>query len=247
MPWSRSALRASWWLGLVVVLLGIPHLGLHLDQKRLEDRFGKTSTRWLDMNAEASVATWFNVGLLQLVVGLAVVAAVAAGTRRDRLAWASLATAVALLSIDEMISVHETLPALLGMSTGTLVTHEWLLPGVAIALVALAALTVLLRPLPRPALLGLLVALVVYGAGAVGVELLSGMAVRGLPIDHPGRLLMPVWEWIEESLEMVGCILALATLLTHLERVGVHDPVRWRRLARLRSASPAAGSPSPRP
>lgn len=247
MPWSRAALRVSWWLGFFVVLLGIAHLGLHLDQQRLEDRFGKDSTRWLDMNAEASVATWFNVGLLQLVAGLAVVAAVAASTRRDRVAWASLATAVALLSLDEKISVHETLPALLGMDTGSLVTHEWLLPGVGLALVALAVLTVLLRPLPRQVRLGLLVALVVYGSGAVGVELVSGMAVRGLEIDHPVRVLMPVWEWIEESLEMVGCIIAMASVLTHLARVEVYDPDRWQRSGALRSARRAGGSPSPRP
>ena len=84
--------------------------------------------------------------------------------------------------------------------------------------------------------LGLLVAMVVYGSGAVGVELLSGIAVRTLEIDHPLRELMPVWEWIEESLEMLGCILAICALLRHLERVGVVDVARWRRLGRQAAA-----------
>lgn len=193
MFWSPLTRRIAFWLIWFTVLVGIGHLFLHVDQKALEDRFGVHYTRWLDMNAEQSIATWFNVGLLQLAAGVAVLGAVAVATRRERIAWSALATAIFLLSLDEKISIHEALPQLLGMSQGDLVTHEWLIPGVAIALVALAALIPLLRPLPRPLVLGLLVAMVVYGSGAVGVELLSGIAVRTLEIDHPLRELMPVW------------------------------------------------------
>lgn len=236
MFWTPLTRQVAFWLVWFTVLVGIGHLFLHVDQKTLEGAVGVHYTRWLDMNAEHSVSTWFNVGLLQLAAGLAVLGALAVPTRRERVAWSALAVALFLLSLDEKISIHEALPELLGMSQGELVTHEWLIPGVAIALVALAALVPLLRPLPRPLVLGLLIAMVVYGSGAVGVELLSGMAVRTLEIDHPLRQLMPVWEWIEESLEMLGCILAIAALLRHLERVGVVDVARWRRLARAGGA-----------
>lgn len=231
MFWSPLTRRVAFWLTWFTLVVGIAHLFLHVDQKSLEDRFGLHYTRWLDMNAEQSVATWFNVGLLQLAAGLAVLGAIAVATRRERVAWSALAIAIFLLSLDEKISIHEALPTLLGMGQGDLVTHEWLIPGVAIALAALAALVPLLRPMPRPLLLGLLGAMVVYGAGAVGVELLSGIAIRTLEIEHPVRQLMPVWEWIEESLEMLGCILAISALLQHLERIGVVDVARWRRLA----------------
>lgn len=231
MFWSPLTRRVAFWLTWFTLVVGIGHLFLHVDQKSLEDRFGLHYTRWLDMNAEQSVATWFNVGLLQLAAGLAVLGAIAVATRRERIAWSALAVAIFLLSLDEKISIHEALPSLLGMGQGDLVTHEWLIPGVAIALAALAALVPLLRPMPRPLVLGLLSAMVVYGAGAVGVELLSGIAIRTLEIEHPLRQLMPVWEWIEESLEMLGCILAISALLQHLERIGVVDVARWRRLA----------------
>lgn len=236
MLWSPLTRRVSFWLVWFTAVLGIGHLFLHVDQKSLEDRFGLHYTRWLDMNAEQSVSTWFNVGLLQLVAGLAVLGAIAVGTRRERIAWGALAVAVFLLSLDEKISIHEALPDLLGMGQGDLVTHEWLIPGVVIALAALAALVPLLRPLPRPLVLGLLLAMVVYGSGAVGVELLSGIAVRTLELGHPLRELMPVWEWVEESLEMLGCILAMAALLRHLERVGVVDVARWRQWSRAARA-----------
>ncbi|MGD8149739.1 hypothetical protein [Ornithinimicrobium sp. Y1694] len=88
-----------------------------------------------------------------------------------------------------------------------------------------------MRPLPRIVIIGLLMSMAVYGAGAVGVELLSGLAVRTLELEHPLRQLMPVWEWIEESLEMLGCVLALVVIVRHLERVGIVDVQRWRRTA----------------
>lgn len=232
MIWSPATWRISRWLVWFTLALGVLHFGLHIKEPAFQARFGRHYSRWLDMNAETSIATWFNVGLLQLVAALAVVAAIAAVTRRERVAWASLAVAVFLLSVDEKISIHEALPELLGMSQGDMATHEWLIPGVAIALIALLALTFLLRPLPRPVVLGLLLAMTVYGAGAVGMETLSGMAVRSLDMGHPIRDLVPVWEWIEETLEMLGCVVAFATILRHLERAGVYDPERWRNVAR---------------
>ncbi|WP_131104328.1 hypothetical protein [Ornithinimicrobium sufpigmenti] len=247
MFWSPLTRRVAFWLTWCTVVIGIGHLFLHVDQKAIEDRFGLHYTRWLDMNAEQSVATWFNVGLLQLAAALAVLGAIAVATRRQRIAWSALATAIFLLSLDEKISIHEALPSLLGMDQGDLVTHEWLIPGVAVALTALLVLVPLLRPLPRPLVVGLLLAMVVYGSGAVGVELVSGAAVRTLDIEHPLRQLMPVWEWVEESLEMLGCILAITALLRHLERMRVVDVARWRQLGRqarrpVRPAPRAAGS-----
>lgn len=226
---------------LFIGFLGVLHLALHYQEDAFEARFGRHYGRWLDMNAESSVATWFSVGLLQLVAALAVVAAAAVATRREQVAWGSLAVAVFLLSLDEKISIHEALPDLLGMTRGEMITHEWLVPGVAIALIALIALCFLLRPLPRPVIFGLLIAMAVFGAGAVGVELLSGIGVRSLDAGHPIRELMPVWEWIEESLEMLGCVLAFATILRHLERAGVYDPARWRELARTARQANANG------
>ena len=94
MFWSPLTRRVAFWLTWFTVVVGIGHLFLHVDQKALEDRFGLHYTRWLDMNAEQSVATWFNVGLLQLAAGLAVLGAIAVATRRQRIAWSALATAI---------------------------------------------------------------------------------------------------------------------------------------------------------
>lgn len=242
---NRTFRRLGLWLCGFIVALGIAHLVLHSDQKALEERFGAYRTRWFDMNSEFSIATWFNVTLLVLVAALAAVAAVAGATPRIRLAWGSLAVAVALLSLDEKVSIHEVLPELLGMARGTLATHEWLVPGIIIALIGLGVLAFLMRPLPRPAVVGLLAAAAVYGVGAVGVELVTGLATRSLEITHPIRVLMPVWEVVEESLEMLGCVIAITTLLAHLRRTGVYDPDRWRALSGDAEADVAVAADRP--
>lgn len=177
------------------------------------------------------------VGILgAALAALAMMVAAAASRTRERSGWLCLSVALLLLSLDEKVLIHERLPVLLGMEHGSLPTHEWLLPGILVALAALSALLVLVRPLPPQVRTGLLLALVVDGSGAVGMELLSGLGVRQLDSEHLVRHLMPVWEWIEESLEMLGCILAVGTVLEHLERVGLGQA--------LRSARQAEGSPS---
>lgn len=123
--------------------------------------------------------------------------------------------------IDEKVQVHEQLPELFGMSRGEGITHEWLIPGVIIAGLGVAVLTHFVRALDRRVRWGLFLALLVYAAGAVVVEGLSGIAVRELAPEHPLRTAMPLWEAIEESLEMLGCIVALSVILEHLQRRGV--------------------------
>lgn len=207
-------------LGAGVAVLGALHVVLHLNHDWF-DALPAGIGRWLDMNSESSLATWYNVSLLVLVAAAAALASAAQSDRRDRWAWGTLAVLVGLLSVDEKIQVHERLPALIGMRTGSLSTHEWLVPGGVLAGLGVIALVLLMRHLDRRVRRGMLLALMVYATGALVVEGLTGLAVRTLPIEHPIRVGVPVWELIEESLEMFGCIIAFAVVLSHLERSAV--------------------------
>lgn len=214
---TPGARRLGRWLGVGVAVLAVFHVVLHLAHDWF-DALPANTGRWFDLNSESSVGTWFNVSLLVLVAAAAAVAAVAATERPARRAWAALACAVALLSLDEKISIHERLPELVGLERETLATHEWLVPGVALGLLGVAVLWRLGRALPAPVRRGLVVALALYVTGAVVVEGLTGFAIRGLPLEHPVRAAMPVWELVEECLEMLGCIVALMTVVSHLHR-----------------------------
>lgn len=208
------------WLLAGVGVLCVMHLVLHGNSAWF-DTMPVGVGRWLDMNSESSVSTWYNVSLLALAAAMAALAAIATPEPRQRLAWGVLAALVLLLSIDEKVQVHEQLPELFGMSRGAAVTHEWLLPGVIIAGLGVAVLAYLVTALDRLVRRGLLLALLVYAAGTLVVEGLSGIAVRELAPEHPIRAAMPLWEAIEESLEMLGCIVALSVILEHLQRRGV--------------------------
>lgn len=99
------------------------------------------------------------VGILgAALAALAMMVAAAASRTRERSGWLCLSVALLLLSLDEKVLIHERLPVLLGMEHGSLPTHEWLLPGVLMALAALSALLVLVRPLPPQVRTGLLLA-----------------------------------------------------------------------------------------
>jgi len=216
---TPGARRLGRWLCAGVAVLAVLHVVLHLAHDWF-DALPANTGRWFDLNSESSIGTWFNMGLLLLVAAAAALAAVSATAPSARRAWGALAAAVALLSLDEQISVHERLPELVGLERDTLATHEWLIPGVALGLLGLGVLWVLGRALPSPVRRGLIVALIVYVTGAVVLEGLTGFAIRGLPLEHPVRAAVPVWELVEECLEMLGCILALMTVVSHLHRAG---------------------------
>lgn len=119
------------------------------------------------------------------------------------------------------MQVHEHLPDIVGLTRGEWVTHEWLIPGVVLAGTGLALLTILVRVLDVRVRRGLLLAVLVFAGGAVVVEGLGGLAIRTLPLEHPIRVAFPLWELLEEGMEMLGCIIALSVIIAHLRREGV--------------------------
>lgn len=130
--------------------------------------------------------------------------------------WALVGSLLVLMSIDESISVHETLGEMLSdrvHATGVF-RYAWVLIALPILVVACVVLLPWVLGLPRPLPLCLLVAAAVYFGGAVGTEMLGGLA-----FDTVGR---DSWQYfltatIEESMEIVGVILAFLALLSYLQ------------------------------
>ena len=86
-------------------------------------------------------------------------------------------------------------------------TFAWLVPGVVIATALFVVLVAIGRGLPQPTRRGLLIALVCYLGGAIGVEAVND-TLRGAD-----RL---IYDWvgttIEETVEMVSCIIAIGII-----------------------------------
>ncbi|MCZ2821214.1 hypothetical protein O2V63_12795 [Modestobacter sp. VKM Ac-2977] len=134
----------------------------------------------LDVRAEGSLHTWFNGALL--TVGAALHAGVAVlAHRAGRAAWPWLLTAgsLVLLSVDDLLALHEQLEPLgraLGAGEGGL-HFAWVLPGLVLA-AGLAAVTVVAaRRLPPSSRRWMLLGVAALLAAAVGLESAGGLVL----------------------------------------------------------------------
>ena len=213
------------WLAVVAGALTVLGPLVNVVDGLLADRDGPARgllavvARVLDVDAEASLPTTFSVllwaGLTAVLVVLAVLRRLSGQSWGAHLALAAVA---GLLTLDEGSSLHEELARITGqfVDGGSVPTFEWLLPGVVVVLAVGAVLLRLAREVAPSLRRRLVVAGVVFLAGAVGFEALSGFFYTVTPVpDLPQDLRGPqtpvyrVLNGLEEGLEMAGALLAL--------------------------------------
>jgi len=165
----------------------------------------------LSLSAEANVPTWFASSLL-------LVGAIAAGSIASRLApgargrrhWWGIALALGFVSLDEVAGLHEHLGG--HLDTGGILYFDWVIWAAPIVVVLALVYLRFLRALPSPLRERLVLAAVVYVAGALVMELPLGWWTDRWGTDSFGYALI---DWIEETLELVGTTLALHALVAH--------------------------------
>lgn len=176
---------------------------------------------FVDIGGEANLPTWWNASLLFTVFLAALVAAFLPATaaegrsrhRARRGAWLVVAAAGAYLSLDETTALHERLARPVVSSGLDLPTYAWLLPGVVLAAVGCLLLFRASRRLPPPIARRLGLALACYLGGAVGMEFVNGL-LSDRWLDLP--LVFAAGTTLEETLEMVACVLAITAIVDHL-------------------------------
>lgn len=177
-------------------------------------------THWFHLDDEANVPTWFAAGLWILNALAAFAVARVEGCREgSRGWWQFLGALFLLLSIDETISLHERLGAVVGqqLEFGNRSYFAWVIPA-GFFLVALGGL--LLRfflALPGELRRGLLLAGGLYVAAALGCEIAGALLFHETGPQSLTYLLLTV---VEETGEIAGEILCLQALLRHLEESG---------------------------
>ncbi len=190
---------------------------------------------FFDVGREINVPTWFSSGLW-MVAGI--LAALHSRWAVDhRRSWVLFAVVCIFLSVDEMLELHERLDVIgyqlaefLPFNLG----HVWVIPGAIITLVIVLALARLVFSLPSGVRNGLLLSGVVFVAGGMGFETLSGNSVAENGIT-PAFFVLTL---IEETLEMAGlalCVAALAHLVEY--RKNDDDSVTYRPARRTPAAS----------
>ncbi|MGC5585116.1 hypothetical protein [Ornithinimicrobium sp. W1665] len=166
-----------------------------------------------DADVEDSFPTWFQ-GMQLAFAGFLSWAWRKSDAAGLRWGWSVLAALLIVMSLDELISLHEELIGPLqnafDINSGPLF-FAWVIPGVIAAAIFAFAMIPFLRQLPRVTAVRLIVAGAVFVTGAAGMELVGGQVVTTIGTGSTYRLTTIA----EESLEMVGTFLVIRTLLLH--------------------------------
>jgi hypothetical protein len=201
-----------------LVLVGVVTNIAYATADRAPDRF----QRFVDVNAEGNLPTWFSVVLMS--AGAVAVWVVAQQRRRSRSAdagaWYALAAVVALMSLDEMVSLHEAAGHVLRnqIDVPVLGKYAWIIPGAVATLFASRVLLRAVGSLPTIARRRLVGAASLFIGAALGIEVLEALLLND---DHnylgDG---MHVLTGAQECFEMLGAVLFLYAVLGEIRRVG---------------------------
>lgn len=174
-----------------------------------------------DIDVEGSVPCYFSALMLLLASGLCALHAKALTHHATR-NWWLLAVVFSVMSIDEIVGYHESWSGRLQNSfdTGGVFHFAWVVP--AMVLVAVFALSQVqfLRTVAPSLAKGLLVAGAVYVGGALGMEMLGGLAVESLGTGD-NRIYDGIVV-VEEGLEMLGLVLLIRALLVAADNMRLH-------------------------
>jgi hypothetical protein len=187
----------------------------------------------MDAGDERSLGAWWTGGLLfGAALAAVLVARLAAGPserRQEVLAWWVMAGLFALLSLDEIVSLHERGAKLTGavMEAGSpLAKFGWLLPGTALIVLFAGVLIPAFRAIPsRPR--GVMIAgFATSIAGAAGMEIAY---VVLLDAEAAWRWLFLVMV-IEEAAEITGVLIILAgiSIAVQIIRTGEGLTLRYK-------------------
>jgi hypothetical protein len=181
-----------------------------------------------DLAREGNVPTWVQSNTLLACGALTALIAAAEWKRQSpfRIHWTLTALFCVYLSADEAASIHEMTvrPLRDAFHTSGLLFYPWIVIGIAASVAIAIAARRFLAHLPVRTRRTVILAAVIYVAGAIGVEALGGMYAE----THGQRNLgYGMITTIEETLEMIGMSVAVFALLEYLRdhvgrvRVGV--------------------------
>jgi hypothetical protein len=169
---------------------------------------------FVNVNGEANLPAWWNASLLLLVSLGALACRLFTGqSPAARRGWLAVGIVAVVMSLDEISAMHERLDDPVRAAGVSLPTFLWLVPGVVIAGALAAVLLWAGRALPSATRWPLLLAMLCYGGGALGIE-----AINGMMRDADRRTLYIVGTTFEETVEMGACVLAVAVVADHLCR-----------------------------
>jgi len=215
------SLNATAW-ALVVTTLLVIVLGIFREwfvaQYGVETIF--QDMRHIGLDREMCLGAWYSALLLVAAAGLLFVISRLAKElgHGDIIYWTVLAITFVGLSLDEETSVHELAlePIRNALHASGPFYFAWVIP--ALVMVPLFGLAYLgfLKRLPKPYGLWFFISGAIYVGGALGMEMVGGMAY----LTYGGHSLAYVTSFIiEESMEMIGATSFVIALMSYLRHI----------------------------
>ena len=163
---------------------------------------------FFDLDEEESLGTWFSTLILFIAGLFSLFQARFPGTPGDRwhFCWWLLGIGFFVLSLDEVAGFHEF------VNTVVEDTH-WTTYGAILVVLTAAALMPFILSLPPTTRWMFLLSGGIYVGGAIGVEWATIWHQDNDQLDTLGYNL---WTAVEEGMEMLGVILYIYALLTHI-------------------------------
>lgn len=170
--------------------------------------------RLFHLSLERNVPTFFAVLLLLLAALVSSAAGRIAETGRFR--WTLLGIVFTFLSFDEFAELHERLivPVRNSLGTSGFFHFAWIIPYSAFVLVLAVFYLRWLSRLPTRIRRLLVVSAVVYLAGAVVMESVSGWYLT--EVSHGRNVVYALLTTVEETCEMVGVIVYVYAVSLHI-------------------------------
>ncbi|MFG6535271.1 hypothetical protein ACGYK5_15680 [Sulfitobacter sp. 1A16787] len=165
-----------------------------------------------DVAGEGNIWTWMNVTYMVLAAGALYLAALVRKQNGVQYrAWFVTAVGVLLLSLDDMVGIHERLEGLghnMGGGDGFL-HFAWVIPGMIVGALLIGVFGLAIRSADAPVRRDFILGIVFFFGGALVLEMMTGAVLSGYGHYKPYTALYH----IEEFCEAVGVIFILSAAL----------------------------------
>lgn len=212
----RTIVKLLWAIASVIILASIASQVIRFG---VESGYLKKLVFLFYVDNEANIPTFFSALLLLVAAQLLfVIGAVNAQESNPYTSkWLILSLGFLFMALDEACRLHERsidpLRSWLGGGKLGIFHYAWVIPGIAIVIVAAIFFISFLQHLPKSVRRRFLMAAILYLTGALGCEAIGGAYAELHGVSNP---IYSVIVTVEESLEMAGVITLIEALLVYL-------------------------------
>lgn len=228
-----SVNRITIWLAAIACYLAFQSILARALQEWINDapRFLDRFVRFVNINLENSLPTWYGSVLLLLAAVLVFIIARSKNNNLFRGHWYGLAIIFCILSVDEATSIHEelTLPLRDALGTSGFLHFAWVIVGAIFFGVVVLTYLRFLFHLPVRIRNLIILAAGLFVGGALVVESYSA----NLYAESGTTLLYSAIGTVEELLEMLGALLFIRAMLLYLReyvgdvQIGAAQDASW--------------------